>query len=64
MLYLQLHEAETLGAGINAKDFLDFARRCKGQPSSIDLLTLIYDHTELKKCISQEFAKLHGAISV
>jgi len=51
-------QAEDSENGINVKDFLHFARKCKGQASYVDLLTLMHDHTRLGKDIRVQFQEM------
>ena len=43
---------------------LALRRKCKGQPSYIDMLTLLHDHTKLRGSMHVEFGKLKESMSV
>eukprot|EP00435_Cladocopium_sp_Y103_P061527 s371_g23.t1 len=62
ILYSRLKPKTDTGKdGIKVEDFLHFTRRCKGQASYVDLLTLMHDQTRLGKFIHKEFEVACGS---
>jgi len=57
ILYQRLQPKQTED-GVSVQDFLHFARKCKGQASYVDLLTLMHDHTRLGKFIHVQFQEM------
>eukprot|EP00434_Breviolum_minutum_P025666 symbB.v1.2.022681.t1/scaffold2025.1/size93651/4 len=57
ILYQRLQPKQTKD-GVSVRDFLHFARKCKGQASYVDLLTLMHDHTRLGKDIHVQFQEM------
>lgn len=58
ILYSRLKPKTTGKEGVRVEDFLHFTRRCKGQASYVDLLTLMHDQTRLGKFIHREFEEM------